>query len=56
MNEQLADQQLECVDCGQTFDWTVPEQNFYAERNFSAPRRCKFCREARRAQRAQAQQ
>jgi hypothetical protein len=56
MNEQLADQELECVDCGHAFEWTAVEQRFYLERGFSQPRRCKTCRELRRAQRAQAAQ
>jgi len=46
------DKTLTCADCGQTFMFTAREQEFYAERGFSEPRRCASCRAARKAQRS----
>ena len=48
----MADQQLVCRDCGQTFTFTDGEQEFYASKNLSAPQRCKNCRSARKNDRA----
>lgn len=45
------DKTLTCADCGQTFTFTASEQDFYAERGFSEPRRCPSCRAARKAAR-----
>ena len=45
-----ADKNLTCRDCGQTFAFTVSEQQFFAERGFqNEPSRCPECRSARRA-------
>jgi CxxC-x17-CxxC domain-containing protein len=43
------DQNLTCVDCGAEFAFSASEQAFYAERGFSAPKRCKPCRAAAKA-------
>jgi CxxC-x17-CxxC domain-containing protein len=45
-----ADKTLTCADCGQPFTFTESEQQFFAERGFSEPRRCASCRAARKAQ------
>ena len=45
------DRDLTCVDCGQTFVFTSRDQEFYAQRSFSEPRRCPTCRAAKKAQR-----
>lgn len=45
------DRTLTCADCGQEFVFTANEQDFYAERGFSDPRRCPSCRAQRKAQR-----
>lgn len=47
----LTDKQLTCVECGQAFAFTASEQDFYAERGFSEPRRCPSCRASRKAAR-----
>jgi hypothetical protein len=47
-----SDQLLACVNCGEDFLWTAGEQRFFADRGFTPPRRCKSCREQRRAERA----
>jgi hypothetical protein len=45
------DQTLRCVDCRNEFVWSASEQQYYRERGFEAPRRCKPCRQAKKAQR-----
>jgi hypothetical protein len=34
------DKNLTCADCGQEFVFTASEQDFYAQRGFTEPRRC----------------
>ncbi len=46
-----SDKTLTCADCGQEFTFTASEQDFYAQRGFTEPRRCPTCRAARKAQR-----
>jgi CxxC-x17-CxxC domain-containing protein len=48
------DRTLTCADCGQAFTFTASEQQFYADRQFSEPRRCATCRAARKASRGDA--
>jgi CxxC-x17-CxxC domain-containing protein len=43
------DKNLTCADCGQEFVFTASEQDFYAQRNFTEPRRCSSCRASRKA-------
>ena len=45
------DKTLTCVDCSQEFVFTASEQQFYADRQFTEPRRCPSCRAAKKAQR-----
>jgi CxxC-x17-CxxC domain-containing protein len=45
------DRTLTCSDCGRTFAFTASEQEFYADRQFSEPRRCPECRAQRKASR-----
>lgn len=40
-----------CRDCGKKFTLTVGEQNFYEEKGFAEPVRCKECRDRRKAER-----
>ena len=35
-----SDKNLTCADCGQEFVFTASEQDFYAQRGFTEPRRC----------------
>lgn len=44
------DKTIVCKDCGEEFTFTEREQQFYAEKNFAEPVRCKACRDARKAQ------
>ena len=45
------DKTLTCADCRQDFIFSGSEQQFYAERQFSEPRRCPTCRAARKSER-----
>jgi CxxC-x17-CxxC domain-containing protein len=45
------DNTLTCADCGQEFTFTASEQDFYAQRGFTEPRRCASCRASRKAAR-----
>ena len=45
------DKDLTCADCGQEFVFTASEQDFYAQRGFTEPRRCPSCRASRKAAR-----
>lgn len=47
---EFQDKTIKCVDCGQEFTFTAGEQEFYASKGFTnEPKRCKACREARKA-------
>jgi hypothetical protein len=46
------DQLLECVTCYQQFLWSAGEQRFFALHGFTPPRRCRSCRDRRRAERS----
>lgn len=49
---EYQDRQLTCLDCSQPFVFTAGEQEFYARKGFKEePKRCKPCREARKARR-----
>jgi CxxC-x17-CxxC domain-containing protein len=43
----MQDKVIVCRDCKSEFTFTVGEQEFYAERDFSDPVRCKDCRKTR---------
>jgi len=46
---ELKDETLVCKDCGKEFEFTVREQEFYAEKGFeNKPQRCKDCRIAKK--------
>ncbi len=47
-----SDKNLTCADCGQEFVFTASEQDFYAQRGFTEPRRCPSCRASRKAARS----
>jgi hypothetical protein len=46
----MPDQKIKCKDCGQDFIHTESDQEFFAEKKFQPPKRCKPCRQARRDQ------
>lgn len=41
---------IKCIGCGAEFTFTYSEQKNYELRGFTAPKRCKKCRKARRAE------
>jgi CxxC-x17-CxxC domain-containing protein len=45
------DRTLTCADCGTEFSFSASDQQFYADRQFSEPRRCPACRASRKAAR-----
>ncbi len=45
----MTDKKIVCKDCGKEFDFTANEQEFYQEHGFTEPKRCKACREAKKA-------
>ncbi len=52
MNEQgeFQDRVLTCVDCGNEFTWSEGEQAYFRDKGLmSEPKRCKDCRQARKA-------
>ena len=40
--------QIVCMECGEVFNFTVSEQEFYKNNGFAEPKRCKACRKARK--------
>lgn len=42
------DKKIKCKDCGTEFVFTEGEQNFYKEKGFNDPVRCKSCRVLRK--------
>ena len=50
---EFVDRQITCVDCAQPFVFTAGEQEFYSRKGFrEEPKRCKVCREVRKAKRS----
>ena len=43
------DKTLTCKECGKEFVFTAGEQEFFAQKGFSEPVRCKACRDAKKA-------
>jgi CxxC-x17-CxxC domain-containing protein len=50
MQSSTQDQTLVCRDCGKEFVWTAGEQEFYNQKGFGAPQRCKDCRAKRKTE------
>lgn len=44
----MPDTTIECVDCQTEFSFTENEQKFFTSKGFTAPKRCKPCREAKK--------
>lgn len=45
----FVDRTLTCVDCGDQFPFSAREQAFFAEKGFQPPKRCKSCKQVRKA-------
>ncbi|MCG6972510.1 MAG: zinc-ribbon domain-containing protein [Desulfobacterales bacterium] len=39
---------LECIQCGNSFELSTSEQEYYRQRGFDEPRRCPECRKNKR--------
>ena len=48
-NQNFTDQELQCADCGQGFIFSAEDQEFYAQKRYSTPKRCAACRANRKA-------
>ncbi len=48
---EYEDMEIICADCKKPFVFEAGEQRFYAERDFTPPKRCKGCRDERKARR-----
>ena len=46
---EFVDRTLTCVDCGEEFPFSAREQTFFAEKGFQPPKRCKSCKQVRKA-------
>jgi len=42
---------LTCQDCGQSFVFSADDQEFFAGKGYSEPKRCPSCRQARKTER-----
>lgn len=42
------DIKIKCQDCGEDFIFSERDQAFYQEKGFTEPKRCHFCRKARK--------
>jgi len=45
------DKALTCQDCGQEFTFSADDQEFFATKGYTEPKRCPSCRQARKADR-----
>lgn len=45
------DKTLTCQDCGQSFTFSADDQEFFATKGYTEPKRCPACRQARKAER-----
>lgn len=43
---------IQCSGCGQTFQFTVEEQEFYHQKGFTQPKKCAHCRAQNRKNRS----
>ena len=48
---KMADKTLTCSDCGKSFSFTQEEQEYFNQRGYSDPKRCKECRQAKKEER-----
>lgn len=47
---EFADKTIVCKDCGKEFIFTAGGQQFFAEKGYSTPVRCKPCRAKKKAE------
>ena len=51
MEQSMPDKTITCVECGAEFTFSEQEQEFYKQRDFQEPKRCKACRDRRKRER-----
>lgn len=51
VEDEKVDKKIICKDCGKEFVLTVGEQEWYKDKGFNDPVRCKECRQARKLER-----
>lgn len=44
----MSDVKINCIDCGKPFNFSERDQKYYEEKGFKPPKRCKFCRSAKK--------
>lgn len=49
---EYQDKNIDCKDCGKQFIWTASGQEFFEQKGFTSPVRCKNCREKKKASKA----
>lgn len=47
------DIEITCKDCSEKFWFTEKEQDFYRQKEYSQPKRCRNCRALKKQQRSQ---
>lgn len=47
----MPERTLHCVDCKADFAFTERDQEFFAQKGFTDPKRCKPCRDAKKQSR-----
>jgi hypothetical protein len=48
-NNRFEDKVLICLDCGDSFLFNAGEQTYFKSKGLSQPKRCRACRQKRRA-------
>lgn len=46
--QNYQEMQLDCADCGQKFTFSAEDQEFFAQKGYSTPKRCPVCRANRK--------
>jgi CxxC-x17-CxxC domain-containing protein len=47
------DKTLTCQDCGQSYSFSADDQEFFASKGYTEPKRCPSCRAAKKAERGE---
>jgi CxxC-x17-CxxC domain-containing protein len=48
----MEDRTIICLDCGEEFLFSGEEQDFYRDKGFQDPKRCRACRDRKKAARS----
>lgn len=51
-NSNYQDRELKCVECNATFTFSAGEQDYFAQRAYRDPKRCRACRDKRKQEQA----